>query len=105
MKLYSKQFFLLLLVYATCNFLMLLNTGAFWDDWTVFNMSFEGLKLQWSHNGMIFPMYLYDFLNHLPNPVFWFHLLSFVIGFLIVWQFVKLLEQLHVFNAAQLFYI
>lgn len=42
---------ILLLAYSLSYFFILTNTGVFWDDWTVYNVSITGLEQQFAANG------------------------------------------------------
>lgn len=50
---------------------MLLNHGVFWDDWTLYNMDFDGLKEQYMNNGSHYYgiTHLHHFIGSLPNPI------------------------------------
>ncbi len=85
----------IVLVYFISNFLILINGGVFWDDWTLFNMSFDGLKQQFYGNGLYFGAYLHYALNQLPYSPFVYHFLVFVFQIftaLLLWDIFKQLN-------------
>lgn len=57
---------------------VLVNQGIFWDDWTIFNMSRSGLEEEFRGAGGYYlgAFFLHYYLQQLPNPPFWYHLLS-----------------------------
>ncbi len=81
--------------YLVGNFLIIINSGVFWDDWTLFNMSFEGMKQQFTGNGFVFGAYIHYFLNKLPAAPIVYHSLVVVLQILTIlwlWEILKLLN-------------
>lgn len=51
MQLKYKQYIVFILLYLIANMPMLFNNGVFWDDWTLYNMEYNDLMLQFYGNG------------------------------------------------------
>ena len=63
-----KKYLILSLFYLLANGIIIFNNGIFWDDWCLYNMSFEGVMTQFNGNGLSWYGYFHYFLNGLSNP-------------------------------------
>ena len=58
--------------------MIFLNFGIFWDDWTIYNTSFNALKVQFDSNGLNYFKYLHYFLQNItPWPILIYKILIF----------------------------
>ncbi len=71
----------LFVCYFICHIFLLINGGIYWDDWTVYNNSAEGIMQQFNGNGLIPVGYLHLFLQSIPFPRFIYSFLTFILSF------------------------
>jgi hypothetical protein len=76
---------------------MLINTGVYWDDWCLYNMSYEGIKEQFVGNGGFYMAPIHFFLQNISAcPPLLCHILTFAVYFLVVVFFYLTLPYLKV---------
>lgn len=95
----------LLFLSALVNIPLLVNNGIFWDDWTLFNMSREGLDDQFRGAG---PYYLADFhetLHQVQKPVLLYRLLTLLFSTGSVLLFYRILLHIKELGKKELFYM
>lgn len=75
--------FSIFLLYFVAYGIILINPVTAWDDWTIYNMDFDGLYAQYSQNGFPFYAYLHSFLMSLSsNHLFTYNILIFLLYFI-----------------------
>lgn len=94
-KNFINIFFLPSLVYILSNSLILFNKGLFWDDWTVYQNSFIGIKQQFLENGTILPAYLHWIVQNLPFPIVIYRAVIFITYLLILILTLKTVRRLN----------
>lgn len=77
----QRSLLLIILVYSLANGLMLINNGVFWDDWTLFNMSEQGIREQFIGNGSWNSGwgYMHIWLQKTSNPPLLYHAITFLL--------------------------
>jgi len=98
MQFKHKQYFAFVLLYLIANLPMLLNNGLFWDDWTLYNMEYNDLMIQFYGNG--FPWigkFHYFLISNFKSPLIYnlITIASQIITFVFI---VKALNKLGVKN-------
>jgi hypothetical protein len=91
----KNPFLFIVICYLFSNFLLFFNTGMYWDDWTLYNMPFEGIMQQFKGNGAPYFGYIHYYLNKLPNPSLVYSLLTFILQLstaYCMWLIIKLLK-------------
>lgn len=58
----------MIFLYVLANGIMIFNDGVFWDDWCLYNMSFDGIMSQFNGNGGVVYGYLHYVIQQAPNP-------------------------------------
>ncbi len=105
----NNTFNLLFLVLFTIiiNLLNVVNLGVFWDDWTLFNMSDQGIKDQFIGNGGFYggSYHIHSFLNSLPNPVLSYRIVSLILTISSALLFHKILIISKLFTPKNSFFI
>jgi hypothetical protein len=82
---------MLIVLYALSNFLMLFNDGVFWDDWTLYNMSYSGIMEHFNGNGGTFMGIIHYYLQNLTShPSILYHFLTFTLELLGIILFYKI---------------
>jgi len=81
--------------YLFGNVILLFNNGIYWDDWAIYNSSFESIMTQFYGNGNPLFGYLHLFLLHSQYAVFIYHLLTVILQLLTgyaLWNSFKFLK-------------
>ena len=60
-KILNNDYFLLFALYFFSYFLIIFNTGLYWDDWTIFNVGKDAIMKQFIENGYPWCGYYYNF--------------------------------------------
>ncbi|WP_423818737.1 hypothetical protein V5739_14405 [Salinimicrobium sp. TIG7-5_MAKvit] len=92
------------LIFFISNFLMLINPGVFWDDWTIFNMDDKGLMNQYYGNGNLIFGYIHLFLKNFSGSLWLYHALSFSCQLLNIYLLFKIMSKLRLRNQERLFF-
>jgi len=99
----KQQWLLIALIYAISNFFLLLNQGIYWDDWLIYNNSYEGINKLFTRSGQTYKGYSHFFLQNVTNyPALLYHALTFAHGLISIVVFYNILkkfklEQNHIF--------
>ncbi len=103
----KKTIFVMLVIYLIANFFLLLNyNGIYWDDWTLFNNSFETIKSQFSQAAGSLGI-LVSSLHFLllKVGVFSYRALTVVLLFISGIFVYKVLQKLDFFSKEDIFFI
>ena len=90
-------------LYAVANFLIILNPGAFWDDWALYGMNSDGIMSQFKGNGITVFGYLHIFLKSISGSPILYHCLTFLLQLLLVFTLFRIIfrvvksQQLRIF--------
>lgn len=102
-----RTIFIILLFSVLIHLPVVLNNGVFWDDWTLFNMSSEGLEEEFRSAGGYYmgAYFLHYFLQQAPEPALVYRVLTFILSFFSVLLFYKLLLRFKEVPHNQAFYM
>ena len=90
----KDSFIKLSTLYIVSNILILFVHGIFWDDWTLYHDTTAIEQQFFNGNGGIIAGYMHLFLQQLPcNTIFLYHSIIFLIGWINVWLFYKILNS------------
>ncbi len=89
----DKNILYLFILYFFANGFMLINQGAYWDDWTILDMDRMGLWSQFGENGFWILVYFNDMLNDGKYAPMLYHWISFIFMFLAYGFLFKILKQ------------
>jgi hypothetical protein len=81
------------LLFILSNFLILLNPGVYWDDWTLFNMNNEGIMSQFNGNGIWIFGYLHLGLKNISESPHLYHWLTFCLQFFTLFLLFRILRN------------
>lgn len=73
---------IIFILYSISFFLLLINLGVFWDDWTLYNMSSTIILDKFKQAGIPYAGYFHNFLLSIGNGVSVYRILAFVTYFL-----------------------
>jgi len=95
-NIFKKYPFLsIVLFYLLGNFTLLINNGIYWDDWAIYNSTYEAIMTQFNGNGSPLFGYMHLFLLQSKYAVFMYHLLTVILQILTgyaLWNSLKLLK-------------
>ena len=96
-KIINHPIFLVILVYSISNMLLIVNNGIYWDDWTIYNMDYNSLRLQFDANGGRFMTPIHYFLINLtPYPAIIYYVFTFFLEILGIVLFSRILTLLKI---------
>lgn len=104
----KTDFFKLFCLYFIANIFLLLNyEGIYWDDWTLYNNSFEAIHLQFSEavgsSGILISSLHYYLTNDIG--VFSYRILTFLLLFMSGVLVFKILASLQILSKRDIFFI
>ena len=77
-----KHFLVHCLIYTLVHFPLLLNSGIYWDDWTIIHNTSEGIRQQFVDNGVTIAYYMHWFFVKFFDSSWPYHVLTFLFYFL-----------------------
>src|SRR5690554_5148584 len=92
----SKIKTLTYLLFGISNCLMLINPGVYWDDWTLYNMSDQGIMSQFFGNGAVIFGYMHVLLQKFPIAPVFYHLLTFILQLVSIFTLFKIIGKWYV---------
>lgn len=75
---YNKHITFLCIIYIVTHFLLILNQGLYWDDYTVFKIDHQSVVNNFSQSGMPFIGYYHNILSGLPHAILLYRCIVFV---------------------------
>lgn len=92
------------ILFIIVNLPLLVNPGVFWDDWTLYNMSDEGIMSQFYGNGVVIFGYLHIFLKNLRASPLLYHFLTFSFQFISVALLFRIKDKFKMNNETSIFF-
>jgi len=84
-----------IVLYCVANAIFFINEGIYWDDWTLYNASFEVLyKTFKDASGTPLYGYIHYYLQQTPNPPLTYNLITGIIQCFVIWLNYKILDLL-----------
>ncbi len=92
------------LLYFLSYFLMLINPGVYWDDWTIFNMDAKGIMSQYYGNGNLPNGYFHLLLKEFSGSPLLYHALAFVFKLVGIFTLFRILEKFSLSHKETMFW-
>jgi len=89
------------ILFFLANSLILLNPGAFWDDWTLYNMDDKGILNQFIGNGSLVFGYLHIFLKNLWISPILYRILTLLLQATSIFILFRILAYFQLSNRAK----
>jgi len=102
---FFKVFFVISFFYCVGNIPLFLNSGVFWDDWTLFQMSENGIMQQFRGNGITWLGNFHVLLNKLPNPSLVYNYFTIAAHISTIYVLLKVLSLLNFRNYFYVFIV
>lgn len=90
----GNKLIIIILTSFLCSFFFIINSGLFWDDWTLYNAPSESINKMFKMSGIPIFGYFHNSILWIAEPILIYKLLAFVSYFIIFILFIRCLLKL-----------